>query len=73
MSKDLDHVWKALSDPTRRKILDPLRGGPCQTTEIVDKFPVTEGPGISSFQKDADGDVFHTYSSLPSSATQERF
>jgi predicted dithiol-disulfide oxidoreductase (DUF899 family) len=28
------------------------------------KFPVTEGPGISSFRKDASGDVFHTYSSF---------
>ena len=28
------------------------------------KFPVTEGPGISSFYRDVDGDVFHTYSSF---------
>ena len=27
------------------------------------KFPVTEGPGISAFFKDATGNVFHTYSS----------
>ena len=39
MAKDLDPVWKALSDPTRRQILDVLRDGPCQTTEIVDQFP----------------------------------
>ena len=39
MSKDLDHVWKALSDPTRREILDLLRDGPRQTTEIVEQFP----------------------------------
>lgn len=36
---DLDPVWKALSDPTRRKILDHLRRGPRTTTEIVDAFP----------------------------------
>lgn len=36
---DLDPVWKALSDPTRRAILDRLRKGPCTTTEIVDAFP----------------------------------
>ena len=36
---DLDHIWKALSDPTRRQILDLLRDGPRQTTEIVDQFP----------------------------------
>jgi DNA-binding transcriptional ArsR family regulator len=37
--RDLDHVWKALSDPTRREILDLLRDGPRQTTEIVGRFP----------------------------------
>src|ERR1700744_5924299 len=36
---DLDGVWKALSDPTRRAILDLLRQGPRTTTEIVDAFP----------------------------------
>jgi DNA-binding transcriptional ArsR family regulator len=39
MSNDLDEVWKALSDPTRRAILDLLRKGPRTTTEIVDAFP----------------------------------
>ena len=36
---DLDSVWKALSDPTRRSILDLLRQGVRTTTEIVDAFP----------------------------------
>jgi DNA-binding transcriptional ArsR family regulator len=35
----LDPVWKALSDPTRRAILDLLRQKPRTTTEIVDGFP----------------------------------
>ena len=39
MSRDLDEVWKALSDPTRRSILDLLRAGPKTTTEVVDAFP----------------------------------
>ena len=39
MAKDLDHVWKALSDSTRREILDLLRDGPRQTTEVVERFP----------------------------------
>jgi DNA-binding transcriptional ArsR family regulator len=39
MSDDLDAVWKALSDPTRRSILDLLRQGPRTTTEIVAEFP----------------------------------
>jgi DNA-binding transcriptional ArsR family regulator len=36
---DLDGVWKALSDSTRRAILDLLRHGPRTTTEIVEAFP----------------------------------
>ena len=39
MSDDLDAVWKALSDPTRRAILDLLRNGPRTTTQIVEGFP----------------------------------
>jgi DNA-binding transcriptional ArsR family regulator len=39
MASDLDQVWKALSDPTRRSILDLLRKGPMTTTEIVEAFP----------------------------------
>lgn len=38
-SDKLDPVWKALSDPTRRAMLDMLRNGPRTTTEIVDAFP----------------------------------
>lgn len=36
---ELDAVWKALSDPTRRAILDFLRDRPRTTTEIVESFP----------------------------------
>ena len=39
MTDDLDNIWKALSDPTRRTILDLLRKGPKTTTELVDAFP----------------------------------
>src|SRR6266699_880914 len=39
MAKDLDPVWKALSDPTRRAILDLLHKGARKTTEIVEAFP----------------------------------
>ncbi len=39
MSEPNDQVWKALADPTRREILDLLRDGPRQTTEVVEQFP----------------------------------
>ncbi len=39
MANDLDDVWKALSDPTRRSILDLLHERPRSTTELVEAFP----------------------------------
>jgi DNA-binding transcriptional ArsR family regulator len=36
---DLGPVWKALSDPTRRAILDFLRDRAHTTTEIVESLP----------------------------------
>jgi len=36
---ELDGVWKALADSTRRSILDLLRHGPRTTTAIVEAFP----------------------------------
>jgi DNA-binding transcriptional ArsR family regulator len=36
---ELDVVWKALSDSTRRAILDLLRKGPRTTTQLVEAFP----------------------------------
>lgn len=38
-SNDLDLIWKALADQTRRSILDCLRDGPKTTTDIVERFP----------------------------------
>ena len=39
VTDELDPVWKALSDPTRRAILDFLRERSRLTTEIVESFP----------------------------------
>ncbi|HYP12448.1 MAG TPA: helix-turn-helix domain-containing protein [Bryobacteraceae bacterium] len=46
MADDLDAVWKALSDPTRRAILDMLRQGTRTTTEIVGAFPELSRFGV---------------------------
>jgi DNA-binding transcriptional ArsR family regulator len=45
-SKDLDPVWKALADKTRRSILDSLRDGPKRTTQIVERFPALTRFGV---------------------------
>jgi len=36
---DLEEVWRALSNPTRRAILDLLRPGPMTTGDLADAFP----------------------------------
>jgi DNA-binding transcriptional ArsR family regulator len=46
VSDDLDLVWKALSDPTRRSILDLLRKSPCTTTDVVKRFPALSRFGV---------------------------
>jgi DNA-binding transcriptional ArsR family regulator len=43
-ARDLDQVWKALSSPVRREVLDHLRDGPFTTGALVDRFP-----GLSRF------------------------
>ena len=39
MKTDLEHVWRGLSSPIRRAILDALREGPSTTGEIAGSFP----------------------------------
>jgi DNA-binding transcriptional ArsR family regulator len=38
-TEQMDKVFKALGDPTRRAILDMLRDGPKTTMQIVGEFP----------------------------------
>lgn len=37
--EDLDEVWRALSNSTRRAILDILRAGPRTTGDLAEAFP----------------------------------
>ena len=46
MSGDLDRIWKALADETRRGILDCLRDGPKTTTQLVARFPALSRFGV---------------------------
>jgi DNA-binding transcriptional ArsR family regulator len=39
MKSDLEQVWKGLSSPIRRRILDLLREGPRTTGELAEAFP----------------------------------
>ena len=38
---DQDAVWKALADPTRRRLLDLLKAGPRTTGALAARFPVS--------------------------------
>lgn len=46
IAENLDPVWKALSDSTRRAILDLLRDRPRTTTEIAESFPALSRFGV---------------------------
>ena len=46
MADDEAGVFKALADPTRRQILEDLRGGEMSAGEIAARFPIS-GPSIS--------------------------
>jgi len=41
MSAELDLIWKALADPTRRQILDCLRNGPVTTGALCAQFEMS--------------------------------
>jgi len=45
-TNNLDPVWKALADPTRRAILDLLRRKPLTTTDIVKRIPELSRFGV---------------------------
>ena len=57
----LDPVWKALSDPTRRAILDLLRARPRTTTELVEGLPHLSRFGVMKhLEVLRDADLVHT-------------
>lgn len=46
MAADIEPIWKALADATRRRILILLRWGPLTTTEIVERIPELSRFGV---------------------------
>lgn len=51
---DLDPVWRALSDPTRRAILDVLREGPQNTGALCARFDHLSRHGVIKHLKALD-------------------
>jgi DNA-binding transcriptional ArsR family regulator len=46
MADEASSVFRALADPTRRQILQDLRGGELAAGEIAARFPIS-GPSVS--------------------------
>jgi DNA-binding transcriptional ArsR family regulator len=53
-------VFKALSDPTRRKVLQLLRRGPMSAGELSDQFSVTKSTMSAHFNVLREADLVHT-------------
>ena len=45
-SDELDPVWRALADPTRRRVLDLLAEEPRTTGQLVERFPRLSRTGV---------------------------
>jgi DNA-binding transcriptional ArsR family regulator len=45
----MNKVFKALSDPTRRRVLELLRKGPMTAGELADAFPVSKSTMSAHF------------------------
>jgi DNA-binding transcriptional ArsR family regulator len=41
LADELIAVWRALADPTRRRLLDLLKDGPRTTGDLCERFPVS--------------------------------
>ena len=55
----MSQVFKALSDPTRRRVLQMLRGGPMTAGEISDRFDVSKPTMSAHFAVLKEADLVH--------------
>lgn len=55
----MNAVFKALSDPTRRRVLQMLRGGPMSAGEISDHFEVSKPTMSAHFAVLKEADLVH--------------
>ncbi|HYC98846.1 autorepressor SdpR family transcription factor [Brevundimonas sp.] len=55
----MSHVFKALSDPTRRRVLQLLRQGPMSAGEISDRFEVSRPTMSAHFAVLKEADLVH--------------
>jgi DNA-binding transcriptional ArsR family regulator len=55
----MSHVFKALSDPTRRRVLQLLRKGPMSAGEISEQFSVSKPTMSAHFTVLKEADLVH--------------
>ncbi|MBC6982499.1 autorepressor SdpR family transcription factor [Caulobacter sp. 17J80-11] len=55
----MSHVFKALSDPTRRRVLLLLRKGPMSAGELADQFDVSKPTMSAHFAVLKEADLVH--------------
>lgn len=55
----MSSVFKALSDPTRRKVLHLLRAGPMSAGELSDRFDVSKPTMSAHFAVLKEADLVH--------------
>lgn len=56
----MSQVFKALSDPTRRRVLHLLRAGPLSAGDIADQFDVSKPTMSAHFAVLREADLVHT-------------
>lgn len=56
----MNHVFKALADPTRRRVLQLLRAGPMSAGELGDQFDVSRPTMSAHFAVLKLADLVHT-------------
>lgn len=56
----MSQVFRALSDPTRRRVLQLLRQGPMSAGEISEKFDVSKPTMSAHFAVLKEADLVHT-------------
>ncbi|WP_343684233.1 autorepressor SdpR family transcription factor [Asticcacaulis sp.] len=56
----MNQVFKALSDPTRRRVLQLLQGGPLSAGDLCDHFDVSKPTMSAHFAVLKEADLVHT-------------
>ena len=57
----MNQVFRALADPTRRRVLELLKAGPLSAGELADQFPVSKPTMSAHFTVLREADLIHAH------------